>query len=221
MVRNKYKLYSFDIFDTLITRQVATPKGIFALMQSEISKAAGFSDDFKKHFYNIRIKSERNARENKFKTKNTKEVNLYEIYADIQKSHSLSDEQIKYLTDLEIKTETNNIVPIDKNIKTVLNLKKSGAKVILISDMYLPSSVIKKMLSNISQELSEIPLYLSNEYHAGKWEGTLYKKIKDIENVPYHQWMHCGDNLFADIKKAKKLGIRTKHLPLPELCCYE
>ena len=33
----EYKLYSFDIFDTLITRKVATPKGIFVLMKDIIN----------------------------------------------------------------------------------------------------------------------------------------------------------------------------------------
>ena len=30
------ELYSFDVFDTLITRRVGVPKGIFALMQEKI-----------------------------------------------------------------------------------------------------------------------------------------------------------------------------------------
>lgn len=30
------ELYSFDIFDTLVTRRVGTPRGIFALMQEKI-----------------------------------------------------------------------------------------------------------------------------------------------------------------------------------------
>ena len=33
-----YDLYSFDIFDTLVTRRVATPSGIFAIMQDMIQE---------------------------------------------------------------------------------------------------------------------------------------------------------------------------------------
>lgn len=30
----KYDLVSFDVFDTLVTRRTATPKGIFSLMEN-------------------------------------------------------------------------------------------------------------------------------------------------------------------------------------------
>ena len=31
-----YELFSFDVFDTLITRTTANPKGIFAIIQNEL-----------------------------------------------------------------------------------------------------------------------------------------------------------------------------------------
>ena len=34
----KGQLYSFDIYDTLITRKTATPEGIFALMQKQLEE---------------------------------------------------------------------------------------------------------------------------------------------------------------------------------------
>ena len=35
-------MYSFDVFDTLITRTTALPNGIFALMQSRLEKEKAF-----------------------------------------------------------------------------------------------------------------------------------------------------------------------------------
>lgn len=31
-------IYSFDVFDTLITRRTAVPEGIFAIMQSDLGR---------------------------------------------------------------------------------------------------------------------------------------------------------------------------------------
>ena len=49
-----YDLYSFDIFDTIITRKVAKPNGIFALMQNIIRSDLKYSDlpnDVKTNFF--------------------------------------------------------------------------------------------------------------------------------------------------------------------------
>ena len=58
-------MYSFDVFDTLITRSMATPKGIFLLMRKylKVNKGVyGFPDDFIRNFPALRIDSEKNAR---------------------------------------------------------------------------------------------------------------------------------------------------------------
>lgn len=45
---DKADIYSFDIFDTLITRATATPEGVFALMQQRLMSDAG-SDPIDSH----------------------------------------------------------------------------------------------------------------------------------------------------------------------------
>ncbi len=55
-------LYSFDVFDTVITRKTVWPDGIFAYMQDVINKAARFIDLPKfllENFYDIRKDTER------------------------------------------------------------------------------------------------------------------------------------------------------------------
>ena len=47
-------MISFDVFDTLITRSTAVPKGIFAIMQEILQKKNeyyGISEEFAKSFY--------------------------------------------------------------------------------------------------------------------------------------------------------------------------
>ena len=60
-------MYSFDVFDTLLTRVTATPEGIFALMQhclQEVQKEKQifFSDYIKTNFFSLRIGAEQVAR---------------------------------------------------------------------------------------------------------------------------------------------------------------
>ena len=60
-VQQEQALFSFDIFDTLITRKTATPHGIFALMQDILLKDSRFSDIplyVRENFYEYRKSSE-------------------------------------------------------------------------------------------------------------------------------------------------------------------
>ena len=56
------KLYSFDIFDTLVTRRVASPNGIFAIMQSILINKTNFSDFIKIIFIEYEL-NQKNLRE--------------------------------------------------------------------------------------------------------------------------------------------------------------
>lgn len=51
-------MYSFDIFDTLITRRTAAPKGIFMLMQGIMRKTGGYPPFLTENFYELRVGAE-------------------------------------------------------------------------------------------------------------------------------------------------------------------
>ena len=60
-------MYSFDVFDTLITRTTATPQGIFALMKDKLAEERdtnGLEDYVIENFFELRIHSEELIREN-------------------------------------------------------------------------------------------------------------------------------------------------------------
>ncbi len=207
------ELYSFDIFDTLITRRVGTPKGIFALMQ----EAIGDKIKLPKDFYTIRVESEQYARE----VAPSREISFGDIYLKMQTDYSLSNEDISFLKDLEIKTELGNLVGIEENILRVKKLIDEGEKVVLISDMYHSTDTIRMFLSHISPIFDKIKIYVSSEFRASKWESKLYKVVQAEENINLKKWLHIGDNEISDIKSAKNLRIKTELFKFPQLMPYE
>ena len=208
-----FELYSFDVFDTLITRRVGIPRGIFPLMQEEIKDKISLPKDF----YTIRCESERLARE----IGECKEITFDDIYRKMQADYSLSDEIISYLKDLEIKTELENLVGIDENILKVKELLKKEERVVLISDMYHSSNTIRMFLSHISPVFEKIKIYVSSEYKTSKYEGKLFRIVQQQENINPQKWVHTGDNKISDIKKAKNIKIKTKYFEFPKLMKYE
>lgn len=216
-------MYTFDVFDTLITRRTATPKGIFALMQKKLLESKEYlkiSDYIKNNFYYLRINAEEIARHSN-RVKGAEEVTLEEIYEAMAMTGSLTSDEIQQLIDLEKLTEYENVVEIKRNIRKVKDLINKGEKVILISDMYLDSKTIREMLMKVDPIFENINLYVSSEYKKSKWTGNIYKIVKVKEQVDYKDWIHCGDNPKSDIKSAERLGIKAELFQFGSLMPYE
>lgn len=195
-------LYSFDIFDTLITRKTATPTGIFYLMQEILKNNKNYSQYLRENFKTIRCEAEAFVRENFLKTKKWQDITFNDIYNRIQINHSLTDEETTFLKELEINCEIENLIPIEENINKLKKLISSGNEVILISDMYHNEVTLRNILTNIDSALGHLKIYVSSEYRKTKAKGDLYKYIKS-EYQPT-RWEHFGDNVCADFNSAKQ-----------------
>ncbi|WP_310550747.1 HAD family hydrolase [Paenibacillus glufosinatiresistens] len=216
-------MYSFDVFDTLITRATATPKGIFALMQEKLRYESEFADIpeyVRSNFFLLRSHAEQmvwTIRESEW----IEEITLIQIYDALLTTGSLTAEMALRLQQLERAIEYEYTLPIQSRIEWLKTLIRQGERVILISDMYLDHELIQAMLVKADPILADLPLYISSDYGQAKWTGKLYKRVAELERVEFSEWTHCGDNLEVDIQRAAELGIRTKHLPFSPLTTYE
>ncbi len=218
------ELYSFDIFDTLITRKVAKPTGIFVLLQDILNKDIKFKnipEDVKVNFFQYRTDAEFCLRRINNLWHDGLEINFNDIYSYIKKTYNLTYEQTEKIKELEFELELESVVPIKENIDKIKNLLAENKRVVLISDMYLPADIIKQMLHNADPILSDIKLYLSSQVRFMKKNSELYKYVKIQENVEYKNWLHCGDNKTVDYAEAKKLGINTNLYNYIEFENYE
>lgn len=207
-------LYSFDVFDTLITRKTATPRGIFALMQKSLFSNEKYSiiDSWvKSNFFDLRINAEKLAWK-MFATNGETEITLDEIYETLSKSADLSSEQSELIKELEIETELENVVPIKENIERVISLHENNNQVVLISDMYLSEETIKKMLIKADERLAQIPLYVSSKYRKNKGSKQLYEVANKNCNATYSEWIHHGDSEHSDVDAPSALGIITEKI---------
>lgn len=211
-------MYSFDIFDTLITRTTADPRGIFALMKDRLRKEqskSGLEDYVIDNFFELRIHSEELARKAGAFQKQ-EEVTLGDIYTSMAVCGCLDNVQIQYLYGLEEETEIANVVGIEENILRLKQLLERGERVILVSDMYLPVETIRKMLRKTDEVFRKIPIYVSSEFGMRKTTGNLYRKVQELEQVDYGNWTHIGDNIHQDIEVPYRLGIRVELFPRTE-----
>ncbi len=217
-------LYSFDIFDTLITRTTATPCGIFSIMEKHLqqdSEYENFPEIVKQNFFIIRQEAENFIRTNKKLMYDKQDIKFEDIYKIIKNNYNLNETQINTLMNLELNTEIKNIIPIQKNINTLKELIFKNNRVVLISDMYHSEKTIRVFLSHIDPIFENIKIYVSSEYNKTKTSSDLYNYVKEQENVEYENWTHYGDNNYSDIKMANFLGIKTVYTPKNDLKGYE
>lgn len=211
-----YSLYSFDVFDTVITRTVSEPSGIFTIMQKYLENNFFNIDNMLPlicDFKNIRINYERYAYEHR--KNGVEEITLNDIYQYIGDNYNLSDKIILQLQKLEEQVEYENSIPLDSIITEIQELIEWGKRVIFISDMYLPCDIIRKLLVKANKNFATMPIYVSSNYKKTKSHGNLYHIVKNRENVSYDKWIHIGDNEWSDQKIPMKLGIHV--LPIKAL----
>lgn len=219
----KIVLYSFDVFDTLITRRVAEPKGIFAVMQETLCSDERYRDidtHIRDNFYQLRINSEALARAN-FQRKGVEDVSLEQIYRAMGTTGDLDEAGQALLMRLEKDTELENVVGIEENIAQVKKLLTAGERVILISDMYFDAASIRAMLMRVDGAFVNVPIYVSSEQKKGKYTGRLYYKVRDLEGAAFEAWTHCGDNEQSDVALPERLGIATTPYAPPRLLPIE
>lgn len=215
-------MYSFDIFDTLITRKIAVPEGIFAIIQSELSKDKYdcIPLSIRNNFYQLRIAAERLARHS-YQHGVIEDVTLEQIYNALAARGELSEMQLKQLICLECDIEYQECIPIEKNVIQVKKLLSDGEKVILISDMYLPKKQIYKMLEKADPVLTELQLYVSGDCKKRKRTGAIYEFAMEQSHFMGEECVHTGDNEKMDIIAAEKAGFHSRLSWFPGLLPVE
>ena len=196
----KYTVVTFDVFDTLLKRDVMTPTEVFSLVEQEFDQKHGG----KSYFAQKRSEAEYKLR----KANRYSEVTLDEIYENIDFSASQQQE----LRKLELEAE-KNLLHANYPLKQVFDFcvaKKK--KIYLISDMYLPLSFLTSILENAGY-IGYQKFYLSCEYRKTKLTGDLFRFFLEEEGIEPDTVFHIGDSYYADIFGAKRAGIKSYRIP--------
>lgn len=195
-IADKYKVISFDIFDTLLKRNVSEPKDIF-LATGIVCKHQ--MQDFKE----LRIAAEARAREKK----PSGEVTLDEIYNELPGT----DEVRRQYKDAEIQCELQ-LSTRNPDLSGFYDYCVKTKTVVLTSDMYLPRSVIEELLdrNGISGYRK---LYISCEVDKSKSRGDLFDYVCSDLNVRRSDMLHIGNAFKADYLTPKKKKIASIKTP--------
>lgn len=190
-----YQYVSFDIFDTLVKRNLENPTDVFILMEHKAGNG----------FANQRIEAEKRARED-LKRSGRKEVTIEDIYNYFPASER------KKLIDLELSTELQLMVPNRPMVDVYNRCLNDGKTIYITSDMYWPQDAVEKLLRKIGV-ISYKRLYLSSAMQAVKSDGSLFKLLAKTEHIKLKELIHIGDSKVSDYTEPQKLGANAIQIP--------
>lgn len=198
-----YEYISFDIFDTLIKRDVQAPSDVFDLIERDYNFL--HQQDMIYGFKKIRICAEKDARSRS----ESEEVDLETIYQNIPLySEKVRAELKSFEEKIEYEICTPHI-PLLQLYRYCIERKK---KVYITSDMYLSEELIRKILTKCGICKYE-KLYLSSKYKKTKRTGNLFECLLEQEMIKPKELVHIGDSVHSDGEIPKKKGIKTITIP--------
>ncbi|EOS80740.1 hypothetical protein C817_01347 [Dorea sp. 5-2] len=185
---DKAEVVSFDIFDTLIMRDVLYPRDIFLLVEKQMGH----------NFRNKRVRAEMDL------YVAGKNPRLEEIYEAI-------DEKFSFGYELEV--ERNHLYRRESGGMALDYALGQGKEVYFVSDMYLESFVLEDILQEMGIPVQRNRILVSCEFGKSKNDG-LFSELRNREKS--RRILHIGDNFEADIEAARRYGIEdTFYIPSP------
>lgn len=190
---NGFSTIFFDVFDTVLKRNVYAPRDVFVLI-NQFAMEFGIND-----FISLRI-----CAEQKCKASNGRiEVTLEEIYNYFPYSKEIS----KALLKKELEIEYDIAMPNFLLLPILKQCREDNKKIVLISDMYLSKKQIEIILAkcNIPYDY----LYVSCEINKSKRKGDMFPYVLNSLSISPSQVLHIGDGIISDYIKPMQLGIKS------------
>ena len=191
-----------DVFDTLLMRRTLEPQDVFYLTAlSAYDQGILFEREQIQRFAQVR--SEEQVRHG----------TLHEIYEGVAECLGLDRMTSDLLAQLEIDTERKVLVPRRSVADMLVYARNCGKKVVLVSDMYLPSAVIRAFLDENGIHGYD-DIVVSGERGLSKPEG-LFALVKKEYFGDAGQIVQIGDDPAADKYSADRAGFTSVLVPTP------
>ncbi len=198
---------SYDVFDTVVTRDFAHPRDLFVHLGAHLRERGAHRLDAL-GFARARWAAELAARKQSPQT----EVVLDDIYRALAQRLGWDEATTRGAQALELEIESRHLHAVPLMLPVLAATRDRVGRLVFLSDMYLPSAVLRTWLAREGVLAPQDLLLISGEARANKNSGALYLTAQRETGGTFAQWHHAGDHPFADVAKPRQLGIAATHL---------
>ena len=203
---------SFDLFDTLLLRPFLFPSDLFLLLDDSFNRL--FGTEALVRFSALRVRAEAACRERIAKEGvGGEEVTLEEIYDELSRAYGLDRERLACLAEEEEALELRFSTARQAGRELLFLARDVGKRILLLSDIYLPEELIRRILEKHGYPFDA--LYLSSSTRLTKASGSLFSYAAKQEGIPPERILHVGDNWESDVLSPQRVGWRSAHFPKP------
>jgi len=187
-------VHSFDIWETCLIRTFAYPEHLFYEVARRYltEKGEPVTADRLAELQRQRTEAEWAARKAEHARSGTYEVTLDEIYAQLRRAAPWLDAEA--FRACEVAVEEASILPIAETRARLRKLRAEGARIVFISDMYLPEDVMRRFLVKFGMAGEDAPVYVSGPLRKHKGDGSLYHHVMAEEGSGPSGMRHTGNH---------------------------
>ena len=209
-----YDTISFDLFDTLFIRRIHDPdmvKPAVARYISSLAASMGIEIAWDK-VQALRDQYETEQRAETGRKFDDHEARypdyMHRALAEIFRER-MTDDLLEEVTSYELKIEAAMIVPRARLLSWIQKLFSRGKKILIVSDIYLPSHHLKRLLDHFGIMPYVLDVVSSADTFLAKASGRAFPMLADRFGLEKSRWMHIGDNPFSDGLRPAEYGIRA------------
>ncbi|WP_375775868.1 hypothetical protein ACE103_29215 [Bradyrhizobium sp. ma5] len=164
-------------------------------------------------FVQHRIQAEARARKLALERSGSAEVRIADIYKFFPfRLFGLNRDALGDLAQIEFEAELELCRANPEMLEQYLDMKRGGFRTGFISDTYWSTEQLAQLLRACSPGLTWDFLYASCDHGSGKSEA-LFEAYLLEQGIDAASSFHVGDNHNADIKGARRHGIRPRYYP--------
>lgn len=210
-------VFSFDVFDTLLTTPFGSPQGSFGGLGRRLAVAGAITCS-PESFVRLRAAADRRAYARA--GGRDSQVDLAAIYGELvpvlTAGSSGADDCVR--AEIDHEREVSRSFP---GAAAMVRAARERGRVIFISDMHLPVEVISGMLAEHGLLLPGETCYVSGTIGKAKSTGSLFRYVLEAEGCGPDQLVHTGNNLRGDVVRARQAGVRAVHFRAGNLNRFE
>lgn len=193
---------SFDVFDTLLVRTVGAPEDVWTILSKELRLDPRGFVNWRRQAEADTIAAKPEAQDHQF--------TFFEMVPRLAELGSVGADVARGWLEAEMRLEERLMRPVPGAKERLQSARAAGQRVVYVSDMYLPSTLLAAWLEKHELRRGEEPVYVSCEHGANKVSGRLLQIVARDFNVPPDRIVHLGNSRVADIRGAESAGCQTE-----------